>query len=202
MKYEYEERAFLSEDDFLRIKDYLDKTAKGKEFDNKKSYFFVMPDCNLSVAVSDAKALVKYKSGQIAKGNGFEEHEFPFDPKSIDEAIGLFTSLAHIQPQQSEQFRINYFLDGDIEIALKYTASWGFHIEIEKVYTATGEQDKAEQQQIAQNDVEAIVKLLDIKLITLADMDIFSKDCLSGINKGEFSPDEFRKKYGQLFTAE
>jgi len=197
--YEYEERAFLSEDDFLRVKKYLDRAATKTELDNKKSYFFVLPDRNLSVAVSKAKSVIKYKSGQITKGNGFEEHEFPFDSTSLTDVIGLLSSLLEIEPQYSEQFRINYYLDNKIEIALKYTETWGFHIEIEKVYQAKNEKDLETSKKLAQKDVENVAKLLDVKLITSDDIENFTKECEAGINRGKFSPDDFRTKHGFLF---
>lgn len=201
MKYEYEERAFLSESDFLRIKKYLDKNAAKVEIDNKRSYYFVLPDRNLSIAVSKSKALIKYKSGQIAKGNGFEEHEFNFNTIQVNEAIGLFSALLEIEPQYSEQFRINYFLNDGIGIALKYTLSWGFHIEIEKVYEAVNGEELSNNKKFAGQDIKEIVKILGITPVTLKDMNAFSKDCAIGKNRGEFSPAAFSKRYGKMFES-
>lgn len=45
--YEYEERAFLDEADFLRIKNKLDAESLKATIDNKISYFYVLPDKNI-----------------------------------------------------------------------------------------------------------------------------------------------------------
>lgn len=67
-QYEYEERAFLSEEQFLSIKSNLDQLSSQPEIDNKTSYFFVLPDKNLSLASSLKSTVIKYKAGQLGLG--------------------------------------------------------------------------------------------------------------------------------------
>src|SRR3989442_15692104 len=122
--FEYEERAFLAEDHFLRVKEQLDSLAQVVKTDNKTSYFFVLPNVNASIAASASKTVVKYKGGQLGRGNGFEEHEFSIEPNALPEALRLFTSLLKLEPQVSVQFRINYDLGNNVEVALKYTQMW------------------------------------------------------------------------------
>ena len=100
--YEYEERAFLEETDFLRVLDKLSGIAISKKLDNKVSHFFVISGKNLSIAKSQGKSVVKYKEGAVGVGNGFREYEIPIDPQYISQVIGMFGHLLEIQPQVSE----------------------------------------------------------------------------------------------------
>ena len=199
--YEYEERAFLTEDDFLKIKAKLDKMAIKITPDNKTSYFFVLPDKNVSIAVSHNKTVFKYKGGQLNNGgNGFEEHEISIDPRSLSEALELFSLLFGLEPEISEQFRVNYVLPNSIEVALKYTQMWGFHLEVEKLYSVDTANDDVSEKEKAKNDVDTVGKMLGVKYISDEVMKDFVEDIKAKKTKGQYSPDEFRKKYGQLFT--
>lgn len=198
--YEYEERAFLNERSFLNTKNKLDTLALKNELDNKTSYFFVLPDINVSIASSSSKTVVKYKGGQLGKGNGFEEHEFKIAPESLPQALALFASLLKISPQISEQFRINYFLENKIEVALKYTQTWGFHLEVEKTYTANDSADENYKKTEAMKSLEALAEELDIHYITDSEMEQFKQDSEAGIVRGSYTPKEFSKKYGTLFS--
>jgi len=198
--YEYEERAFLDENDFLKVKAQLDGISLKISSDNKVSYFFVLPDKNVSIAVSPYKTVVKYKGGQLGNGgNGFEEHEFAIKPDELPESIDLFTSLLNLEPLKSEQFRINYILPGSIEVALKYTQTWGFHIEVEKLYKADDSEKNEVEKIQAKDEIDNVGNMLGIKYITDEEMKQFVDDIKAEKSKGSYSPDEFRQKYGQLF---
>src|SRR5680860_19200 len=198
--YEYEERAFLSEDDFFRIKTKLDNIAVKTIPDNKISYFFVLADKNVSITTSPIKTVVKYKGGQLGNGdNGFEEHEFAIKLDELSESIDLFTSLLNLKPLKSEQFRINYILPNSIEVALKYTLTWGFHIEVEKLYSANDSEKNEVGKTQARNEVDNVGSMLGIKYTTDEEMKQFVDDIKVEKSKGSYSPDEFRQKYGQLF---
>lgn len=196
--YEYEERAFLKEEQFLRIKEKLDTLATKSENDNKTSYFFVLPDVNISIASSAAKTVIKYKGGQLGLGNGFEEIEVPIEHSALNDSITLFSTLLKMEPQISEQFRINYILSGDIEVALKYTQTWGFHLEAEKTYEHAENLKDVEQK--AKNALETLAQELDITYIDDALMGASKKAWAAGDQFGEYTPEAFRKKYSQLFS--
>jgi hypothetical protein len=197
--FEYEERAFLAEDQFLQVKHELAKAAQTSTLDNKISYFFVLPDVNISIAASPDKTVVKYKGGQLGRGNGFEEHEFSIQPDALPEAIKLFSSLLKLAPQVSEQFRINYDMGNNIEVALKYTQMWGFHLELEKLYTAT-DGTKHEQAAQAKHELETVAEQLVIHFITDEAMERFKAEGQQGMHRGQYSAEEFRAKYGSLFS--
>ena len=198
--YEYEERAFLDEASFLRIKNKLDIESLKSTIDNKISYFFVLPEKNVSIATSSSKTVIKYKGGQLINGNnGFEEREFTINPEDLTVALTFFTALFNLAPEKSEQFRINYILPNSIEAALKYTQTWGFHIEIEKLYFADNDSVAESEKIKAKTEVDNIEKLLGIKYISDEEIKQFAKDSKNGKVKGQYSADEFRQKYGQLF---
>lgn len=198
-QYEYEERAFLTEEQFLFVKSKLDTIATNKEVDNKTSYFFVLPDENLSIASSASKSVIKYKAGQLGLGNGFEELEIPIPHESIQDSIQLFSALLKIKPQFSEQFRINYGLDNNIEVALKYTQTWGFHLEIEKTYEHTANLD--DEKQKAKQELNEIAAQLKISFIDDEVMHTSKKAWAEGEQFGVYSPHAFQEKYGQYFSG-
>jgi adenylate cyclase class IV len=199
--YEYEERAFFEEKDFPHIKDTLAKLAKSQKPDNKMSYFFVLPDVNVSIASSTAKTVVKYKGGQLGMGNGFVEHEFAIDPQGLPEALKLFSALLKLEPQVSEQFRINYDMGDGIEVALKYTHMWGFHLEFEKVYQAADEADKGRREDQARAELTKLAEQLGVRFIDDTTMAAFKEQCKQDINRGQYDPSAFRAKYGAEFSA-
>lgn len=199
--YEYEERAFFEEKDLAHIKDTLAKLAQSQKSDNKTSYFFVLADINVSIASSPAKTVVKYKGGQLGKGNGFVEHEFAIDPQGLPEALKLFSVLLKCEPQVSEQFRINYDMGDGVEVALKYTHMWGFHLEFEKVYRAADEADKGHREEQARVELTKLAKQLGVQFIDDTTMAAFKEQCKQNINRGQYDPSTFRAKYGAEFSA-
>lgn len=198
--YEYEERAFLDEADFLRIKNKLDAESLKATIDNKISYFYVLPDKNISIATSPLKTVIKYKDGQLINGdNGFEEREFEINPENLTEALNFFTAMFNLEPEKSEQFRINYILPNSIEVALKYTQTWGFHLEVEKLYSINDDFNIETEKTQAKNEVDNVGMLLNIKYISDEEIKQFASDSKAVKLKGPYSADEFRQKYGQIF---
>lgn len=191
--YEYEERAFLTEADFYRVKEILENESVSYAPDNKTSHFFVLPGRNLSITQSNEKCVIKYKQGEIGISNGFVEHEIPINSESCEQVIHLFTDLLQVSPQKSEQFRINYILKNGVEVALKYTEVWGFHLEIEKTYSEPSDLPKAKK------EILETAKLLQIQLITDPEMKAFRDNFDSGgLPRGEYSDERFREKFGEI----
>lgn len=75
-----------------------------------------------------------------------------------------------MKPEISEQFRINYILPNSIEVALKYTLTWGFHIEVEKLYKADDSEKNEVEKIQAKNDIDNVGSMLGIKYITDEEM--------------------------------
>ncbi len=198
-EYEYEERAFLTEDNFTSILQQLDRSSLSKSYDNKQSYFFVLPEINVSIAASNDNVKAKYKGGQLGLGNGFQEKEFHIQPESLSKSIEFFEALLGVVPQASYQFRINYSLGDNVEVALKYTEMWGFHIELERTYTANTSTKAAEEKYSIQV-LSDLADKLGVAFITDEEMIEFKKQCAENKLRGTYSTDAFKDKYGSIFS--
>lgn len=193
--YEYEERSFLTEEDFFRIKKELEKITGSREVDNKVSYFFVLPGKNLSLAKSSKKSVIKYKGGEVGVNNGFEEYEISIPEENFMELVDLFKNLLGTTPQVSEQFRINYKLSGGVEVALKYTETWSFHLEVEKVVF------KEEDLNAAKDEINKLARILKINFLTEKEiMDFRQRIDSGGKPRGIYSPSDFKEKFGREFV--
>ncbi len=198
MNYEYEERALLEEEKFFAIKNKLDNSSAKRSIGNKQSFFFVLPDVNVSIADNPRETVIKYKGGQLGKGNGFREIELPIERNSLKEALDLFENLLEVEPQESFQFRIDYQLEDSVNIALKYTDMWGFHIEVEYVYQASAI-DKQKMSLIGKKKLDKVAEYLGITYISGDKMAKFKEQCAKNIKRGQYSPEVFKFKYGKLF---
>jgi len=116
--------------------------------DDKNVFFFLLPDkiCKVTNNVSKGNAKITLKLNRIGKGGSdFEEIEFPIDPANFDKAIKMFSNLPFDEIQESYQNRHNYMYKG-VELALKYTQTWGYHLELEIVVDSADKKDAAEKQ--------------------------------------------------------
>lgn len=197
-QYEYEERAFLTEDSFMTALKYLDESALSKCYDNKQSYFFVLPKINVSIAANNSTVKAKYKSGQLGLGNGFQEKEFNIAIDSLADSVKFFEVLLNVTPQESYQFRINYMLEESVEIALKYTEMWGFHLEAERTYVAD-EVSKNKEELFSSALLKNFARTLGISYITDQEMQVFKKQCAENKLRGAYTTEQFKSKYGKLF---
>lgn len=195
---EHERFAFLEEESYDRVSAYLNEHAEDLGPDNKTSYFFVLPDINISVAVTEQKAVLKYKGGQIGKGIGFEELEIGLASREeAEKTVRLLQVLTQLDPQVSRQIRHNYQLD-EIELALKYTETWGFHLELEKIYEATDEELKAAATE-ADSQIVSVAGRLGIQLATNADLLEFTQAWERNKQpRGTYTAEEVFKLYGTL----
>lgn len=144
---EVELRAMFDEIKYRELRDLLNNSAKSLGADDKDVYFFILPDKLVKVVnnVSKGTAKIVLKLTKIGKGSGFEEVEIPIDPIFIEKSVNLFSNLGFNEIQQSFQKRHNY-LYKDVEIALKYSDAWGYHMELEKIVSDKKDIEKAEQE--------------------------------------------------------
>jgi len=85
------------------------------------------------------------KLTKIGQGSGFEEVEIPISQNDVEKAVKLFEALGLNEVQRSFQKRHNY-LYKEIEIALKYSDAWGYHMELEKIVGDKNSVPEAERQ--------------------------------------------------------
>ncbi len=171
-KYEIEFRGMFNSQKFKELKKYLDKNAENLGPDNKDCYFHVFSDKLLKVVknVSKKNAKVSLKLNRIGEGSSFPEIEFCFDMKDFEKAVTLFENLSlPAKIIHESQERTNYRYKG-CEIALKYSKSWGHHIEIEKVV------DLEKKQKEAEKAIRELAKELDVRLMTERDLKNFIRE--------------------------
>lgn len=168
---EIEFRAIFGENDFYRLKEYLDKNANNLGEDDKDVFFFIMPDKLLKVVnnISKNNAKLVLKLNKIGKGSNFEEIEIPIERKYINDFVKVLTTIGFTDNiMHSFQKRKNYVYKG-VEVALKYSEVWGHHLELEIMIADIKEKEQAEKKiREAAND-------LNIKLMTDEELAEFTK---------------------------
>lgn len=143
---EVEFRSRFSKEKYDQLLEFLLKNAKDLGADDKRVWFFVMPDKLLKVThnVTSKSGKITLKLTKIGKGTHFKEIEFPIEEKSIEPAVQLFTNLGHDYLFESKILRHN-FLYKEVEIALKYSKTWGYHLELEVMISSMDEKELAEK---------------------------------------------------------
>ena len=195
MAKEHERIAFLDQESYNHSTKHLVKSGAKLEDDDKTSHFFVLEDVNLSIARTQHDARIKLKAGQIGKGTGFDEIEVPLaNPESADEAVDIFRVLTSLEPQKSEQFRYNVDYNG-VTISLKYTETWGFHMELEVLHE--GEDGSSED---ADAKIQAVADELGVQVATDEELIKFREQWEATKQpRGEYTPEQFRKIRDALF---
>ena len=134
LQIEVEFRSMFGKKKYNDIRIFLEKNAKDLGEDNKDVYFFILQDKLVKVVnnISKKNAKIVLKLNKIGKGSDFEETEILIDQNDVEKSVGFFTSLGLNEMQRSFQKRHNY-LYKEIEFALKYSDTWGYHLELEKM---------------------------------------------------------------------
>ena len=143
---ELEYRARFSKKKYDALSRFLRSHAKDLGADDKRVWFFVMPNKLLKVThdISSKSGKITLKLTKIGRGSHFEEIEFPIAEKSIEPAVKLFTNLGHKYLLEPKILRHNFVYKG-VEIALKYSKTWGFHIELEIMISSVKQKERAEK---------------------------------------------------------
>ncbi|MCD6225989.1 hypothetical protein J7J95_02855 [bacterium] len=107
----------------------MDQNAEDLGPDDKNILFFILPDKLLKVVDNKPKRTAKIvlKLNKIGKGSDFEETEIPIDPSQVEKVVTMFKKLGFTEVQESSQKHHNYRYK-DVEIALKWSKVWGYHI--------------------------------------------------------------------------
>ncbi len=161
-KIEIEFRAILNKTQYKKIEMFLKNKAKSLGKDDKDVYFFTMPDKLLKVVnnISKKSAAIVIKLNEIGKGSDFEEIEIPILQRNIKKAVKIFTMLGISDNIMHDfQKRHNYLYKG-VELALKYSDVWGYHLELEIMV------DNKDKKEIAENKIRKIADELNIRLMT------------------------------------
>ena len=108
---------------------------------------------------SKKTAKITLKLNKIGLGSDFEEIEIPIDPTEVEKSLKIFKSLNFTEVQESFQKRHNFEYKG-VELAVKYSDNWGYHVELEILITDRAQQNEAEKQ------IHSIAKELELKIMS------------------------------------
>lgn len=159
---EVEVRALFDKPKYDELLDFLLKNSTDLGQDDKDVYFFLLPTKVVKVVnnISKGSAKIVIKLTRVGTGgNDTEELEILINPKDFDKSVRLFKELEFDQVQRAYQERRN-FMYKDIELALKYSESWGYHLELEIMIANKDEQEEAEVK------LKALAEELGVKIMT------------------------------------
>jgi predicted adenylyl cyclase CyaB len=167
---EIEFRSRFGKKKYLALRKFLSSNAKDLGEDDKDVYFFILPDKLLKIVdnVSRKTAKLVLKLNKIGKGSDFEEIEIPINPRHVKSAVKMFSCLGYREIQRSFQKRHNYLYKG-VELSLKYSKVWGYHLELEMVVRDAKRVPKAE------SAVMSVAKKLGVRIMTDRELAEFTK---------------------------
>ena len=180
---EIELRSVFDRKKYNELKEFLGKNAEDLGEDDKDVFFFLLPDkiTKATHNISKKTAKIVIKLNRIGRGTSdFEEIEIPINPSDFDKAVKLFSALPFDQIQNSYQKRHNYLLDG-VEIALKWTESWGYHMELEIVV------DDVAKREDAENKIRKVAEKLGVQIMSEEELKDFTKKIDENYKKGLYN---------------
>jgi len=152
------------------LKNLLNKKAEDLGEDDKDVYFFLFPDKLLKVVnnISKKNAKIVLKLNKIGKGTNFEEIEVPIGQEYFEKAVKFFIALKTGDYMHSFQKRHNY-LYKDVELALKWSEIWGYHLELEVVVNDISQRVEADKK------IFAIAEELGVKIMADEELQEFTE---------------------------
>jgi len=182
-KFEIEYRSIFDGKQYLQIQKFLKKNAKDLGEDDQDVSFFLLPDRIVKVSnkISKNTAKIVIKLNRLGRGTSdFEEIEISITPSDFEKAIELFSSLPFDQIQHTYQKRHNYIYK-DVEIALKHTDSWGYHMELEILVSDKSKKEEAEKK------IRAVARELGVKIMSEQELTNFAKKIDEQYKKGLYT---------------
>jgi predicted adenylyl cyclase CyaB len=177
---EIELRSLFDQKKHDEHKQFLNKNAQDLGEDDKDVYFYLLPNKVFKVVnnISQNSAKIVLKLSRVGRGRSeAEEIEIPIETKYFDKACRLFSYLKFKETQRSFQKRHNYLYKG-VELALKYSNSWGHHLELEIVVDDLSKKEKAE------NKIKTIAEELKVTVMTEEEQEKFTRRIDKKYRKG------------------
>jgi adenylate cyclase class IV len=168
--YEIEHRAVLSEEQYNELAEKLTHEATLLGSDDKEVSYYIFPDKLLKVVrnISKGTAKLSLKLNALGAGSSFQEFEIPFPEESFETMKNICDSIsAPDQVISGTQKRTNYEYLG-VEIALKWSEDWGYHVEFEIMVFDLSEKETADAR------IEKVAQDLSVSLMTDEEVKIFS----------------------------
>lgn len=152
------------------LKKILNEKAEDLGEDDRNVYFFLFPDKLLKVSnnISKKNAKIVLKLNKIGKGSDFEEIEVPINQEYFEKAAKIFIALKTGDYMHSFQKRHNYLYKG-VELALKWSEIWGYHLELEVVIGDPGQKVKADKR------IFAVAEELGVKIMSDEELNEFTE---------------------------
>lgn len=180
---EIELRSVFGKAKYNQLKSFLDKKADYLGPDDKEVYFFLLPDKIVKVVnnISKGSAKIVIKLNRIGRGTSdFEEIEILITLSDFEKAVNLFSALPFDQVESSYQKRYNYSYKG-VELALKWSNTWGYHLELEIVVDDKAKKEKAEVV------IRGIAEELGVEIMTEEELSVFAKKIDENYKKGTYN---------------
>lgn len=185
---EIELRAQFDRQKYEELYHLLQENGKYLGEDDKELHFLIFPDKLLKLVnnISTNSAKVSLKMNRIGQGNDFEEYEFKFNPKDIDVADKIFRTIA--KQDYEYQFAFNQrdnFVYNGVEIALKYSNTWGYHAELEILV------DDQECVQEAESAIHTVAQELGLTILSQDKLKQLTSEIDENYRQHKYSKDDF-----------
>ncbi len=162
---EVEHRARFSRQKFLAYQKFLRRHARSLGRDDKEVFFYVAPNFLYKVVknISAGTAKIVFKNNRIERSSSFDEIEIAITQRDIEAANTLLSSMSKTKLYY-EKIRRENFLWRGVEIALKYSPTWGYHAEFEVLVASKKMTHEANIK------IQSVAKALGIRLMTTNDI--------------------------------
>ena len=149
---EIEHRARFGEGKYIELKRWLEEKIASGEVkdlgeDNREAHFFVFKDKFFKVTKNISKDFAKIclKMNKIGQGADAEEIEVEIKPADVPTMVKICQeTMAFDTYVPSNQKRHNYIYQG-VELALKHSDEWGYHLELEVMIDDLAKKPEAEK---------------------------------------------------------
>lgn len=170
--YEIEHRAVLTEEAYNELAERLVKEATLIGSDDKEVSYYIFSDKLLKVVrnISKKSAKISLKLNVLGAGSSFKEFEVPFPEESFEMMKSICEHIS--TPDQvisGTQKRTNYEYQG-VEIALKWSEDWGYHVEFEIMISDLSEKKTADAR------IREAARALSVSLMTEAEVKAFQAE--------------------------
>lgn len=168
--YEIEHRAVLTETTYKELAEELAQKATLLGSDDKEVSYYIFPDKLLKVVrnISKGTGKLSLKLNALGAGSSFQELEVPFPEESFETMKSICDKIS--TPDQvigGTQKRTNYEYRG-VEIALKWSEDWGYHVEFEIIIPDLSGKEAADMH------IAEVAKALSVPLMTEEEVAAFS----------------------------
>ena len=160
----------LTEGAYKELAEKLDREAALLGTDDKEVSYYIFPDKLLKVVrnISKGTAKLSLKLTALGAGSSFREFEVPFPEESFETMKSICENIsAPDQVISGTQKRTNYEYQG-VEVALKWSEDWGYHVEFEIMVSDLSEKEAADAR------IHAVAAELSVPLMTEEEVGAFS----------------------------